>query len=230
VKAACQTVVGTRTAGLDALRLAALRIAEGSWDRAIVGAAEEHSSVINDAYRHCGLYHGTGAAPFSAEGGFVSGAGGVALILESRESVERRGGKILGRVLQGAAARPRNGDRIGACLQVLEQLGAPRHVITSANGTWVDRAELAALRRCCAGATVTSAYGHVAESFSVGPLLGLAATLLSGRLPRLRGGGLANVAQLTPATGDERPESVAALCTDYAGVVSGLRVAIGAGG
>jgi 3-oxoacyl-[acyl-carrier-protein] synthase II len=227
VKGACQTIIGTRTAGLDALRLAALRIAEGSWERAVIGAAEEHSEVINDAYRHCGLYAGQGGAPFQSEGGFVTGAAGVALILESRDSMERRGGRAHGRVLEGASARPREADRVGACRQVLEQLKSPRHVISSANGTWVDRAELAALQCCCEGAVVSSIYGHVAESFSAGPLLALSGMLLSGRMAALRGGGLADVTRLSAATGSETPESVVALCTDYAGAVSAVRVGIG---
>jgi 3-oxoacyl-[acyl-carrier-protein] synthase II len=229
VKGACQTIIGTRTAGLDALRLAALRIAEGSWERAVIGAAEEHSDVINDAYRHCGLYVGSGGAPFAAEGGFVTGAGAVSFILESRESMQARGGaRAHGRVLEGASARPREGDRIQACRDVLTQLKSPTHVISSANGTWVDRSELAALRRSCpAGTVVSSIYGHLAESFSVGPLLALAGTLLTGRMMALRGGGLADIAGLSAANGNEKPESVVALCTDYQGLVSGVRIAMG---
>src|SRR6185295_11790100 len=45
VKGACQTLIGTRTAALDALRLASLRIASGAWERAVVGASEEHSDI-----------------------------------------------------------------------------------------------------------------------------------------------------------------------------------------
>lgn len=228
VKGACQTIIGTRTAGLDALRLAALRIAEGSWERAVIGAAEEHSDVINDAYRHCGLYACSGSAPFAAGGGFVTGAGAVSFILESGESMQARDGRARGRVLEGATARPRDGDRVEACREVLVQLKSPTHVISSANGTWVDRTELAALRRCCGeGAVVSSVYGHLAESFSVGPLLALAGTLLSGRMMALRGAGLANVSGLSPATGTEKPEAVVALCTDYQGLVSGMRVGLG---
>jgi 3-oxoacyl-[acyl-carrier-protein] synthase II len=228
VKGACQTIIGTRTAGLDALRLAALRIAEGSWDRALIGAAEEHSDVINDAYRHCGLYACSGGAPFATEGGFVTGAGAVSFILESRESMQARGGRARGRVLEGATARPRDGDRVEACREVLAQLKSPTHVISSANGTWVDRTELAALRRCRGdGAVVSSVYGHLAESFSVGPLLALAGTLLTGRMMALRGGGLADVAGLSAANGTEEPESVVSLCTDYQGLVSGVRVGLG---
>ena len=45
LKGACQTVIGTRTAGLDAIALAAARIRSGAWDRAIVGAGEEFCEI-----------------------------------------------------------------------------------------------------------------------------------------------------------------------------------------
>ena len=90
--AACQTLIGSRTAGLDALRLASLRIANGDWDRAVVGAAEEQSDLVDAAYRHAGVP-------------VTTGAGAVTLILESRRSLDARGGKPLGRVLATAAAR-----------------------------------------------------------------------------------------------------------------------------
>jgi 3-oxoacyl-[acyl-carrier-protein] synthase II len=230
VKGACQTIIGTRTAGLDALRLAALRIASGAWDRAIVGAAEEYNDVINATYRNCGLYVGReGSAPFGGAKGFVTGAAAVAIILESRESMEGRGGRAHARVLDGAASRGGPGDSAATAQRaVLERLKGPAYVISSANGTWVDRAELAGIRRACPGAVVTSAYGHAAETFSTGPLLGIAGTLLSGKMLRLRGDGLSGVDGVSPATGDERPESFVSLCTDYAGSVTGVRFAPGA--
>jgi len=228
IKGACQTIIGTRTAGLDALRLAALRIAEGSWERAVVGAAEEHSPVINDAYRHCGVYAGAGAAPFASEGGFVTGAGAVTFILESRAAMEKRGGRPHGRVLTGATARPQSGDRPGAVRKALARMGPLKYVLSSANGTWIDRAELAGLRRCAPGAIVSTAYGHVAESFSAAPLIALAGAMLLKKMIRLRGNGLAGIDGLAAAAGDERPDEVTALCTDYAGAVSALRIGVGA--
>jgi len=36
VKGGCQTIIGSRTAGLDALRLASARIGQGVWNRALV--------------------------------------------------------------------------------------------------------------------------------------------------------------------------------------------------
>jgi 3-oxoacyl-[acyl-carrier-protein] synthase II len=67
LKGACQTLIGTRTAGLDALRLAFLRIASGRWDRAIVSAGEEFVPTVNNAYAHCGLHN-----PDNGRGAFGS--------------------------------------------------------------------------------------------------------------------------------------------------------------
>jgi 3-oxoacyl-[acyl-carrier-protein] synthase II len=226
VKGACQTIIGTRTAGLDALRLAALRIANGDCDRVVVAAGEEYNSVIDDAYRSCGLYGGPeSSAPFAGERGFVAGSAAVALILESRDSMERRAGaRAYGRVMGGAYGRASANDRLEPYRRVFETLGSPRHVISSANGTWIDRAELAALRRYCEGALLSSVYGHVPETFSTGPLIGIAGALLSGRMIRLVGSGLNNVDGVRAATGSEAFEALTALCTDYSRNISAVQV------
>jgi 3-oxoacyl-[acyl-carrier-protein] synthase II len=229
VKGACQTIIGMRTAGLDALRLAALRIAGGDWDQAIVAAAEEDNELIHAAYGHCGTYASAGepSPAFGAERGFVAGSAAVALILESRESLAGRGGgRARGRVLEGASSRRRSPDLTAAAREVLRQLGGARHVISSANGTWVDRAELAAIRRESAGAVVSSPYGLAPETFSCGPLIGIAGTLLTRRMIPLAGGGLADVKDVSAATGGDAVDSVVALCTDYTGAVSGIRVGL----
>jgi 3-oxoacyl-[acyl-carrier-protein] synthase II len=231
VKGACQTIIGTRTAGLDALRLAAARIAGGEWDRAIVGAAEEYAELINGAYRNCGLCAaGERSAPFAGEGGFVAGSAAAAIILESGDAVRERAGTAKGRVLKASGARPRAGQPMWAYRQVLGRLESPRHVLSSANGTWVDRAELAAIRQACPGAVVGAVYGHAPEGFSATPLVALAGAVLTGRMPRLHGGGLAGVGGVMAASGDEAIDSVAALATDYCGVVSGVRIGVVVGG
>src|SRR5262249_52991922 len=75
LKGACQTISGPRTAGLEALLLAAARIRGGVWDRAIVSAGEESCELVNSAYRHCGLHAAaSGAGPFGEETGFTTGA------------------------------------------------------------------------------------------------------------------------------------------------------------
>ena len=219
LKGACQTIIGSRTAGLDALRLAAERIAQGRWDRAVVSAGEEFSEVVNAGYRHCGL-HAADREGDDGGNGFVAGCGAVTLILESRESLQRRGGSARphGRILGGASAAPGEGGEIDAAARVLGDLGDAGAVLGSANRTWVDRAESAAVRlsaRRRGREVATASLGATfAETFSVTPLVGVAAVLLTGRLP---------MSDLPHAEGTGA-DGVAVLCTDYAGTVSGVRV------
>ena len=84
-----QTIIGSRTAGLDALSLAAMRIRQGEWERAIVGGADEYSDTAERLYGH-------------TERGIVSGAGGVMFVLESEASAIARGAPILARVGEAA--------------------------------------------------------------------------------------------------------------------------------
>jgi 3-oxoacyl-[acyl-carrier-protein] synthase II len=124
---ACQTLIGSRTAGLDALRLAAHRIANGDWDRAVVGAAEERSDVIDAAYRHAG--HRVATA-----------AGAVTLILESRRSIEGRGGRPRGVVSATAAA-----SGPGAVRSVLSRLDRSGRFVNAGDGQQFAVAPLVAI-------------------------------------------------------------------------------------
>jgi 3-oxoacyl-(acyl-carrier-protein) synthase len=221
LRGGCQTIIGTRTAGLDALRLAASRIASGRWDRAVVGAAEEFNPTVNAAYEHCGLKRRK-LDPAERHRGFVTGSAAVTFILESRRSAEARSIKGFGRLIGCSSHRGRPGESIDAAARVLAELSAPRFVLTSACDTWVDRAEFAALRRAVPSATVSTLYGHAAEHFSASPLLAIASVLLTGRMPRMLGPAPSS---LHPALGAERPDSFAALCTDFTGCVTGVTVA-----
>jgi 3-oxoacyl-[acyl-carrier-protein] synthase II len=171
IKGACQTVIGSRTAGLDALRLAALRIASGQADRVIVGAAEEYLPLINDAYRQCGLYSGS----FASRDGFATGSGAVSLILESREAMEKRGGKCHGQVGPGASVQTTASDAVDRITAMLGRLPESSSLFSSANHSWVDRVESLSARK--ANATVQSLYGRLPELFAAGPLAAVAAGL-----------------------------------------------------
>lgn len=203
LKGPCQTIIGTRTAGLDALRLAAARIASGRWDRALVSVAEEYSPFVNAAYGRWGLYGG--------ERGFVAGSGAVTLLLEGRRSLEARGGRALARVDRAAGGMP--GASGPACLarDLLRRLGANGMVIGSANGTWIDRVEAVATRAL--GAASWSPYGQIAECFSALPLAGIAALLLLGRVPNHFGVRMPE---------EPLPQRFCAIATDYTGAVSGV--------
>ncbi len=231
IKGCCQTIIGSRTAGLDALRLAALRIASGEWDRAIVGAAEEDVDVLQQAYAHAGLRAaGTASAAFNGEAGFVTSSGAASLVLESRSSLEARASRrVLGIVGQSAAVRGDLSSRgPGMVGQVLAALGDPGLVMSSASGTWLDRVELKALealagRRAGRTTRAISLYGYFAEMFSVGPLAAIVATLLTKRLPELAGPGT-TVKEGLSLNGGEIPGSFATLVSDWSGLVSGVQI------
>lgn len=120
IRGGCQTIIGSRTAGLDALRLASLRLKEGTCQRAIVCAAEEYSPLVEETYRALGWL------PPGSEGrlGFTSGA--VALVLEPCHAVKQRGGTVLGVVeggeqrrylpAKGGSLRARMGAAVAACV------------------------------------------------------------------------------------------------------------------
>ena len=224
LKGACQTIIGTRTAGLDALALAAVRISSGVWDRAIVSAGEEYCDIVNEAYLHCGVRAASeGCAPFTAGKGFTCGAGAVTFILESRASMDRRNGKIRGQIDASAAARGKPSAAIQTISRVLSELKNPSRVLSSACGTWIDRAESAAFRHN-GNPDISAIYGHVAETFSASPLIAIAAVLLSGRMPELLGENSAEIQKRT-ATPDA-PDSFTAICTDFTGCVSGVRFSL----
>ncbi|MBB6430175.1 beta-ketoacyl-[acyl-carrier-protein] synthase family protein [Algisphaera agarilytica] len=198
LRGACQSIIGSRTAGLDALRLASLRIAEGQWDRAVVCAGEEHDELVDRCYAELGLPMQTCAAA-------------VTLILESQASAEARGARCRGVV--ESSSQVHFNRRIALGVSGLRTLLEQQHglgvsqAIGSHHGTWLDRVEKAAIRR--SGVTMTDLSGSLAESFSAGPLAGVAAALLGG------------------APGSEThstPERVAVLGTDFNGLTSCARI------
>lgn len=227
IKGLCQTAIGTRTAGLEALLLAVTRIRTGVWERAIVATAEEHSPVVNEAYRHAGIRGGRRASGDRADGGFATSCGAVTLILE-RESAARKRGVVPWGVVEAVAAGHFTQARRGPATvrHVWSSLGRSCRVLCSANGTWVDDVERLGLRlsQCCAGAEapmVGAIQGHLAETFSVGPLAGLAGVLALGALPAWR---LAPPPGLRASAGTEPVTGFVQIATDYNGSVVGARL------
>ena len=228
IKGGCQTLIGSRTSGLDAMRLAALRIASGQWDRAIVGAAEEYSPLCNSAYARCGLYCGTAAAiPFAQETGFLTGAGAAVFILESRRSADSREARARARVNAGASRRGKSCFADAVC-QTLREIGTPRAIISSANATWIDKAEAKgisqALADVAAPGMIGCLYGPVAEMYSVTPLASLAAALLGDALPCVRQ--VASMGDEKSSAADVTVDSrtFGVLASDFSGLVSALSI------
>jgi len=125
--------------------------------------------VINDAYRHCGLYAGSGWRTVRDRGRIRHGAAAVSLILESRESMKDAAGGRTGECSKAHQRATRRRSRGGVprglaatwLAQACDQLGQ-RNVDRSGGARGAATG--------CAGAIVSSVYGHLAESFSVGPL------------------------------------------------------------
>jgi 3-oxoacyl-[acyl-carrier-protein] synthase II len=178
LKGPCQTVIGTRTAGLDALRLAATRIAGGDWDRAIVGAAEEYSTVVNNAYRQWGLYRDAQAKEADPKQGFPTGCGAVTFVLEGARSVEQRNGRTRGMI--SGAVGPLSLKHLSPANMAGKLDGAfeEANLIGSANGTWIDRFESAILRKTDAAQNRAALSTYFPECFSVTPMASMAAALL----------------------------------------------------
>jgi 3-oxoacyl-(acyl-carrier-protein) synthase len=119
---------------------------------------------------------GASVPPFAGAKGFVSNSGGAALILESREAAIARGATIYATVEHGTS---QSGDREELPRTITRVLaGAASRVLSSANATWIDRAESVALRTANAQAAIDSCYGATGEVYSATALLAIVATLL----------------------------------------------------
>lgn len=232
----CQTLIGSRTAGLDAVRVAANHIASGVWDAALVGGAEEYTQRVQQCYTHCGLHakdRDTGARPLESEDGFVCSAGAVTLLIESRASARKRGARIYGTLTAWDQCAWGDGTRRPPIKPAIRRVGAmlarqgdTPHLLSSANGTWIDPVESMAVRVASAAMAQAPAIGCVApklhEAFSAAPLLALAAALRSGQwLGAFENG--QEAASTPPATAESGPlKRLAVLASDYNGLSTAI--------
>lgn len=240
----CQTLLGTRTAGLDAIHLARLAIEQGRYDRVLIAAADECSPLVDMAFRSCHLCAedapGRSFANTEKADGFATLEAGAAIILEA-ESVARKRHQPILAVVRDSASVSWAPDQPGqathctaALLQRLtqgmrkESTHAPLPLMLSANATWLDRMERLAVRQMLADAhdeaVVSTLYGHVGECFSALPLLSLAAVLQARSLPALVHHDLQSRSALRPAMGREPLSDVCLLASDYHGLTTGLSV------
>jgi len=201
LKGSCQTIIGTRTAGLDALALASLRIRAGTSERMLVVAAEETCEIVARAYRAIGLQSAEGHHPASSAGaGFQSVGGGIAFVLESAEAARSRGAQPYARVNEVAWSAPTRRGPAAGVGSVVSRLGAVGRVIGSACGTWLDRAERLGARRAGVRDGFTPGTGGFGEAFSATPLISIAVECSTQR----------------------REERFASICTDWSGAISGV--------
>jgi len=218
LKGACQTIIGSRTAALDALGLAANRIASGQWQRAIVGASEEFCPVVKSAYEKCGPHVRHGSNGDSSKTSEVHdtplGCGAITFILESRSSVQSRGGRVLGSIDAYAARSSREGHLPETAARLLADIGSPSIALSSSGNSRLDRVESAALKRGAHANRISTSpiEGKIAETFSVNSLAVAAAMLL-----RVHSSRAENEMQ------DATAGSFAVVAADYNGPVAAVR-------
>lgn len=204
IRGACQTIVGTRTAGLDALGLAAMRIRSGACQTVVVGAAEETHATVDQAYAHFNPATGD-----LGRRGLLTTPGSVAMVVESSVSAKARGVRPIARIGKFAAVSPTRAIAPGApCFgefdgasKVLTQLRSQGTVLGSGNGTWIDRAEASAVRRLTGSVLIESLNQRMGDLFSAGPLLAIVRAIAEGA-----------------------PAPMTALCTDFSGTAAGIEI------
>lgn len=193
VTGSSRTFMGEEAAGVDAVRIALARIADGQSDIALVGAAhngERKDMLLLYEFNNFNLRDKhTSVWGRKDHSGFALGSGGAFLVIESKAHAEARGAKPFARLKTVVADRARrNGsgevtaslDKLWGKLGPLTQDAA---IITGATGAEPATSEELSFLKKHAELPVRatgSSFGHVVESqFPLG--IGLAALAIARR-------------------------------------------------
>jgi 3-oxoacyl-(acyl-carrier-protein) synthase len=169
VRGACQTIIGSRTSGLDALSLGALRIREGASDVVLVAVAEEAHPAIDRAYE------AALGAPLR------SFAGACAFVLESAAHAHARDVRPWATVDASHWAWRPPARMTEAMTDVMQKVNT-RCIAGTDAGTFLERVERLSARRCRVDIATREA-AFIGEHFATTPLLVLA-DVLQHRLQR----------------------------------------------
>ncbi len=155
------TLVGDATVGLAALKYAEQLLASSELDHCLVVGGEEIDWVLCEAYRESRL------------AGATLAEGAAALV------VSREGPWELRRIHAGVPFfnRAGAGEAISRVLAELES--EPESVVASANGTWIDAAEAAAIEREFPRAAVLRPKQALGEAVGAGALMQCIVAMLS---------------------------------------------------
>jgi 3-oxoacyl-(acyl-carrier-protein) synthase len=185
ITGASYTLVGDGAVGLLALKMAEDLLENPAIDRCLVVGAEEADWLLCDAYHHWHLLREAAPAePFRPQPrGMILSEGAGAVLVD-------RGGAIALEQID-AGCNFRKQSEAAACVDhVLGRLDAGDEdiIIASANGTFIDTAEAAAISRHCAGASAYSPKAALGESVGASTfwqVICAAQTLRTGELPPL---------------------------------------------
>ncbi len=191
VTGSSRTFMGEEAAGVDAARIALARIASGQSDIALIGAAQNSERKEMLMLYEFGDFNlkNKFLPVWERDNGFALGAGGVFLVIESKEHALARGAKPyakLTKVVADHARRKASGEVTAALDGLWSEIGTvgpDSAIITGATGaapvTAEERKFLEKHRDIPTRATGT-AFGHVVEAqFPLG--LALAALSISRR-------------------------------------------------
>lgn len=189
VTGSSRTFMGEESAGIDAARIALARILNGQSDIALIGAAQNSERKEMLMLYEFGDFNlkNKFLPVWERDNGFALGAGGVFLVIESKDHALARGAKPYARLTKVVAdhARRKSPGEVTAALDGLWSkigtIGASAAIITGATGaapaTTEERAFLGKHHDIPARGTGT-AFGHVMEAqFPLG--LALAALSIS---------------------------------------------------
>ncbi len=164
---ASYTLVGDGAVGILALKMAEDLMAGETLDRCLVVGAEEADWLLCDAYRNWRLLRSAPPIkPFEQPPrGTILSEGAGAILLSRNGSIQ------LERVAAGTNFRKQSeaGDSVEKIFTELCKRGIDL-VVTSANGTFIDAAEHAAVLRNCPSAKVLAMKGALGESVGASSL------------------------------------------------------------
>jgi hypothetical protein len=161
------TLVGDASAGLAAIGLGVELLASGQVDHCLIAGAEEADWILCEAYRQWRLSSSSGVGSIGSNRGALIADGAAAIVLS-------RQGRWQLQAVSGGIPFFRQSEASASLAAALAQLPAasrPARVISSANGTFVDRAERSA---------VEAAYGPLSTVFpkvSLGDAFGAGAIM-----------------------------------------------------
>ena len=192
ITGASYTLVGDGAVGTLALKMAEDLMDSETLDYCLVVGAEEADWLLCDAYHKWRLLRGAPPIePFQKppRGMIVSeGAGAILLSSEGRASARPSNSVQIEQIAAGTNFQKQR--EAAACVaKVLAELCAipPDFVAASANGTFIDAAEEAAMRAHCPKAkvyTVKAALGDSVGASSLWQTICAAQALISGQIPR----------------------------------------------
>jgi 3-oxoacyl-(acyl-carrier-protein) synthase len=216
ITGASYTLVGDGAVGTLALKMAEDLMAADALDRCLVVGAEEADWLLCDAYQKWRLLRAAPPIePFQKppRGMIVSeGAGAILLGRSGRVRIERI----------AAGTNFRKQREAAACIEkILAELCAtpPDLVAASANGTFIDAAEEAAMRAHCPTAkvyAVKAALGDSVGASSLWQTICAAQALISGQIPFVHPG----------TEGAETPKSAVISTCGLNQQVAGLRLGL----